>query len=222
MNNGMRKRIQDRLTALGISAADASKKAGMGKDFIRDMMRKDTRPGADSLSRLAKTLKTSPDYLLYGEDSPPRLEVEGLPVVGVIEAGQFRDITLVSQDQDFPVVNVVPDPRYRHARQYALRVSGDSMNEMFEDGSYVICAEWGDVGLPLKDGFVLHVERMIAGTHLVETTLKEVRSRNGARYLAPRSTNSRHKPIEIGDDDDMTEMKVRGLVIGSFKPHTYG
>lgn len=222
MTKTMIDRIYERLDDLGMSASAASRAAGLGQDYIRDLKRKVGHPGAESLAKLAKALKVSPDFLLTGKTGSPTVEVVGLPVVGVIEAGQFRDITLVSQDEDYPTVNVVKDERnFPHARQYALRVSGDSMDKYFPNGSFVICAEFGDTGLALKPGLVLHVERSVAGTHLVETTLKEVEVENGTRYLAPRSSNPRHKRIEVNGDDDMIEYQVRGVVIGSYNPWSF-
>lgn len=221
MDSDISDRIEERLRALNLSAAKASKLAGMSPDYIRDLRRRPVRPGAESLARLAETLKTTPEFLLYGKTESQTVEVKGLQVVGVVEAGQFRDITLTSQDDEFETVNVVGDAKYAHARQYALRVSGDSMNELFADGSYVICASFADTGLELKSGMIVHVERRIAGTHLVETTLKQVQDRGGKRYLIPRSTNPKHKPIGVNHDDDLTETIVQGLVIGTYSPVEY-
>jgi len=204
-----------------MSASAASKAAGLGSDYIRDLRRKNSNPGYEALSKLAEVLKTSPEYLLHDNVEPHTVDVVGLPVLGVIEAGQFRDVTLVSQDEDYPTVNVVRDKRFEGARQYAMRVSGDSMNLRYPDGCYVICAEFGDTGLALNPGLVVHVERSIAGTHLVENTLKEIEDRNGKRYLAPRSTNPRHKPIEVNGQDGLEELRVRGVVIGSYQPEKF-
>jgi SOS-response transcriptional repressor LexA len=221
MDGTMIDRIEERLRELGMSASQASTAAGMGKDFIRDIRRRPVRPGAESLARLARTLKTTPEYLLYGKEAGSTLPTEGLPIIGVVEAGQFRDITLADQDEEFATVNIVRSNKFPHARQYALRVSGDSMNELFEDGSYAICANFAETGLALKSGMVLHVERRIAGTHLVETTLKEVEFRGKKCFLKPRSTNPKHKAFEITpehEDEEVTQTRVQGLVIGSYKP----
>lgn len=220
MDKDISDRINQRLAALNMSAAKASRLSGMSADFIRDLKRRPIKPGAESLAKLARTLKTTPDFLLYGKAESPTVVVEGLPVIGVVEAGQFRDITLVSQDEEYETVNVVRDEKFPHARQYALLVSGDSMNEKFADGSYVICVSFPDTGLQLRSGMVVHVERHIAGTHLIETTLKEVQDRAGRRLLIPRSTNPRHKPIEV-NGDEKTEIKVQGLVVGSYTPVRY-
>lgn len=218
MKETMPDRIDKLLKDAGKTAAQASIEAGMGKDFIRDIKRRGIQPGSKSLAQLAQALKTSSDYLLYGKEGLTPLPVQGLPVVGVIEAGQFRDITLSDQDEEYQTVNVVRDGRYPHARQYALRVSGDSMNELFSDGSYVICADFGETGLALKDGMILHIERTIANTHLVETTLKQLSIKGAKRFLVPRSTNARHKTVELAEPDDMTDIAVRGLVVGSYSP----
>lgn len=188
----------------------------MSPDFIRDLKRRPVKPGAESLERLALTLKTTPQYLLYGKEGSTTLPTKGLPVVGVVEAGQFRDITLTSQEEEYPTVNVVRNRRYPSARQYALRVSGDSMDKLFAEDSYVICASFDDTGLALKTGMIVHVERRIAGTHLVETTVKEVEYRGRRCFLMPRSNNPKHKPIEVQPDDDKTETRVQGLVIGTY------
>jgi SOS-response transcriptional repressor LexA len=217
MDGTISDRIDQLLRETGKSAASASREAGMSPDFIRDLKRKPkVKPGAESLTKLANVLNTTPEYLLYGKADASVLPVKGLPVVGVVEAGQFRDITLIDQDEEHRTVNVVKDGRYPQARQYALRVSGDSMDQMFADGSYVICVSFADTGLNPKSGMIVHVERRIAGTHLVETTLKEVEYRGRRCFLLPRSTNTKHKPIEIHPDDEKTETVIQGLVIGAY------
>lgn len=217
MDGTISDRIDELLRTAGKSAAEASREAGMSSDFIRDIKRKPAvKPGAENLAKLANVLQTTPEYLLYGTKRGSTLPVKGLPVIGVVEAGQFRDITLADQEEDFQTVNVVRDGRYPRARQYALRVSGDSMDLKFADGTYVICASFSDTGLDPKNGMIVHVERRIAGTHLVETTLKEVEYRGRRCFLVPRSSNAKHKPIEVHPDDEKTETVIQGIVIGTY------
>jgi transcriptional regulator with XRE-family HTH domain len=80
-------RIQARLDRLGVSSEAASKKAGLGRDFIRNIKRgKSKSPGSEQLAQLArKGLECSPEYLLgddFGEqiETPPR-SFELLPSV---------------------------------------------------------------------------------------------------------------------------------------------
>jgi len=159
--------------------------------------------------RLAPALHTTAEALMFGTGGPI-----GMPVMGIIEAGQFRDISLLDQSDERPVIAVAKDTRFPHADQYALEVSGDSMDELFPDGCFVTCANWADTGMELRAGLIVHVERNIGS--LVETTLKEIQG-NGPFTLRPRSSNPKHKPISFTGSDGV-EVTVRGLVTGKWEP----
>jgi len=179
-----------------------------------------TRGISRSADRYAKAFRVKEAWLMgYDDDdsSDSPVDEDGLEVAGTIEAGNFRDISLEDQDTERPKIPLQRNVRFAHADQYALRVSGDSMNEMFPDGSYVACVEFTGSGLTLSNGMVLHVERMIAGTQLVESTLKLVEFVDGKVKLAPRSTNPRHKPFFLDGGED-TEVIVRGVVFGMWMP----
>lgn len=183
-----------------------------------------SRDQSKEIGLYARRFKVTTDWLLTGREaklsplqySNPEPSL-GLEVVGRIEAGQFRDITLEDQDRVKPRIGVGKDQRFSHAEQYALLVSGDSMNEKFPDGCYVTCVELVSSGLKLRPGMNVHVERTLADTHLVETTLKEIQSINGKVVLIPRSSNPKHLPIEI-IGDDQTEIRIRGVVTGMWVP----
>lgn len=170
--------------------------------------------------RLAPHLGVTPELLMFEKQPQEQLDIIGLPVMGIIRAGDWRDISILDTETEPEVIHVARDPRYPHARQYALLVSGDSMDQKFPDGSYVICADFGETGLHLKSGMILHIERHLAGMQLVETTLKEVRLERGRKILVPRSSNPAHKPVVMDGGED-TEIFVKGLVIGKYEPVTY-
>ena len=137
--------------------------------------------------------------------------------MGVIKAGDWRDISILDDDTEPEIIQVARDPRFPRATQYDLRVSGDSMNEKFADGVYVTCVYFPESGLSLKAGMVLHIERQMAGTQLIEKTLKEVSFSGGKTILLPRSTNPVHKPFVLNGGEDM-EVYVRGVVTGKWEP----
>lgn len=65
-------RIEERLSALGMSATAASRASGLGDDAIRNMRRAighENRPGVstNTIVALAKTLKVSVGWLMSGE-----------------------------------------------------------------------------------------------------------------------------------------------------------
>lgn len=160
--------------------------------------------------RLAPALQTTPEVILFGDGVS-----RGMPVLGHIEAGQFRDISLLDQSDERPTIAVARDERFPEADQYALLVSGDSMDQLFPDGCYVTCVSWADTGLDLKAGMIVHVERTVGS--LVETTLKEVSGFAPNWALKPRSSNPRHKIITF-EPIDGVEVTVRGLVTGKWEP----
>jgi SOS-response transcriptional repressor LexA len=142
--------------------------------------------------------------------------VTALPVVGTIQAGWFRDISVASQDEHYDRIPVARSDRFPDAPQYALVVSGDSMDLLFPDGCFVTCVDFHASGLDLKNGMVVHVERTRDG-NLVETTLKQIDTVNGQMALVPRSKNPIYKTI-IDFHSDENEVHVRGLVTGKWEP----
>lgn len=209
-------RINELLKQRGISAAAASVQAGFSPSYIRDLNRKRGSPGVDNLEKLARVLGVSLQDLT-GEGTGRLTSIRNLPVVGVVQAGNFRDISLLDggREIDVETIPVAEDPRYPYAKQYALKVAGDSMDKLFNDGDYVTCVDWADCGLSFVPGMILHVERVIGGS-LVETTVKRFARRDGRQWLDPDSHNPKHQPIEINGSED-TEIIIRGLVTGSWR-----
>lgn len=222
MNRELIHRIDEILKRRGESRSGASIAAGLGESYIRDLERKKGSPNLAKLSQLASYFGATLDDLLPNSniDHAIKASVTSLPVVGKIAAGHFMDITLVDQDEDYPVINVASDTRFSHAKQYALLVTGSSMDLKFPDGCYVTCVDFVSSGLHLKPGMTVHVERTIAGTHLVENTLKEIQSINGEMVLIPRSSDPKFGPIIIHGDES-TEFVIRGVVTGKWEPQIF-
>lgn len=215
-------RIQERLDIIGKSASAASTEAGFGNSYIRDIGRKSSVPSFEKISRLAVVLQCSPEYLAYGNtnsDEATTVPVTGLRVEGISKAGHWLDISLTNDNEhEREVIPAIALSRFAHARQYALQLSGDSMNKRYPDGSYVTAVDWGGTGLELKEGMALHIERHNGG--LVETTVKVYAIRDGKRWLDPDSTNDSHKPIEIHGDESTT-IEIKGLITGSWMPSEF-
>jgi transcriptional regulator with XRE-family HTH domain len=184
-----------------------------------------TRPDQTKLAKLAEHLGGSIEWFLTGkgvtatqEQSP--IPVHQIRVEGTSYAGLFKDISLIEDNEhEREYVPGTVDPRYPHAHHYALNVAGDSMNKLFRDGSKVVCAAWGDLGIEVKQGHVLHIERRRFASE-IETTLKVYGEQDGKRWLNPNSTNEKHKPIEINGNED-TEITIKGLVLYELNKMSY-
>lgn len=71
MSDDLITRIEQRLSDLGISANAASEKAGLNREFIREMKRPKkykSGPSTSNLVKLARALDVSPSWLLTGMD----------------------------------------------------------------------------------------------------------------------------------------------------------
>ncbi len=177
---------------------------------------------ADSADLYARKFKVSLDWLLTGRGDmlgksvvPVEIDVAGLPVAGTIQAGHWLETTFIDSDLEPEMLPVARDARFPRARQYALRVVGDSMSLEYPDGSYVTCVDFAESGLAIAEGMTVHVERLRAGGQLVEITLKAVARVNGQWSLEPRSSNPAWQPITFtGDDADVV---IRGVVTGGWR-----
>jgi SOS-response transcriptional repressor LexA len=223
MANEIIQKIDKLLADRGESRAAASAAAGLSDSYIRDLSRKSGNPNLGKLKKLADHLGVKIEYLLPAGsvDTNISRSVTSLPVVGRIAAGQFMDISLRDQDEEYPHINVVTDDRFSHARQYALEVTGDSMDLKYADGSFVTCVDYTSSGLALKDGMTVHVERYMGEGQFVETTLKEIGHEHGIIALLPRSSNPAHKPILMVGNAEEISVEIRGIVTGSWKPEVF-
>lgn len=225
-------RIEERLTALGISADAASRRAGK-PDAIRNIRRaveskKEGRKGvnAETLRALADVLEVTPGWLMSGVNEAvlnPNLnnllpvETSQLPVVGIVEAGAWRETGLQEhKHREFKAMAV--DPRFPDATQFLLRVRGDSMNQAqplpFVDNALARCIAWADTGMVLRTGMIV-VARRYNG-ELAETTLKRVHEFPDRYELRPESSNPDHKAIVIerDRDDHADNVDVIAIVTG--------
>lgn len=211
-------KIRELRERLKLSQSALAERAGTSQPQIRRLENGERKLTKEWAERLAPHLQTTPQDLMFSDSGDEERDVVGLAVVGTVKAGDWLDISIMDEYRETETIHVARDPRFPRSQQYALRVMGDSMNELFRDGSYVTVVNFADTGLSLRPGMIVHVERHMGAMTLVETTLKQVGS--DLRTLLPRSTNPAHKPIRL-DGDDATEVVVRGLVTGEWKPFVF-
>lgn len=222
--------IHERLTKARVqagyqTAADAARALGVKDQTYYAHENGNSGLRAPVAERYARKFKVSLDWLITGrgEMSPDGVqllenEIEGLPLLGTIQAGHWVEAADAHEGANTEMVPVVRDPRFPHAKQYALRVVGDSMNLDYPDGSIVTCVDFADSGLALEEGMIVHIERHRAGGQLVELTLKAVERRKGELCLVPHSTNPKYQPIPLKDMNEETEVLARGVVLGGWSP----
>jgi transcriptional regulator with XRE-family HTH domain len=208
-------RIQQRLDEIGLSANEASERAGLGRNTINQIMSSSSiNPRHQTLVKIAKALNCTVEFLISGitssSKSMPDL-VQSTPVglirvAGIAEAGRFK---VTDYDDYFEPIEAPRHPLFPKSDHVAYRVVGDSMDKAgIRDGDYVIGVCSTDAPEP-RVGDIVVVEKVRA--HFAETTIKRitelVRNRKSEfpRYLmmvlSPESSNPIHRPIILDFND---------------------
>lgn len=133
----LRRRIQQRLDALGLSMRKASLKAGLGTHFVRDLMDNTLQsPKADNLAKLAIALETTTEWLLEerGEETAP-----GVPIMGYVGAGAHYKPYEDQGNLDF-----AERPPGAVEAYGAARVKGHSQHPVYRDGELIYFTEFRD------------------------------------------------------------------------------
>jgi len=172
----------------------------------------------------AERLNISVDWLLTGKGEGPEgsaddpentVQISSLPVVGAVQAGHWVEAVTWDQD-DWYEISIPPDRRYPDQRRYGLEVRGPSMNELYPEGSVVICVPLVQLGREPRHGERVVIERRRCDG-CVEATVKEYRVTDDGIWLWPRSTHpSFQQPLSFPDSGD-EEVSITGLVVGSYR-----
>lgn len=196
-----RTRVAERLAHLGLSARDASKRAGLNPDTLGKFLTGKTKSlKASNMTELARVLDVSESWLMGSADDPNIAEIaHGVRYGGIVEAGAFRLNDDLDQDGEHKRVPIPHDSRYPAGSQFAFRVSGDSMTEakIFE-GMHVLAIDvhaWEKLNGEPGDGAIVVVARTRAGSPERELTIKRLRLKRDRIVLEPQSKNPIHQPI---------------------------
>lgn len=144
----------------------------------------------------------------------PISEFTRYPILGVVDAGAFREADSLSQveqrDIDGPINDIYPN-----ATRMAWESRGDSMNEAgILDGTILLGVDFQESGGILTNGMTVVVQQDRGG--LIERSVKAVAVYPDRIEFQPRSSNPIHKPIIYrngeADNDNLIEVTVLTVV----------
>ncbi|MFF5512993.1 LexA family protein [Staphylococcus capitis] len=198
-------RIKNRRKEMKMSADDLGEKIGKNratiyryeKDEIENMP-------YDVIEPIAKVLRVSPAYLMgwdKEENNIHTLPVKKIPVVSKISAG----LPIYSEENLIDYIYFATNKLNSDKEEFGLKVSGDSMDKIFQDGDIVVVekdsiVENGQLGVVMINGY--------------NATVKRIRYNGDQVILIPESNNTNHYPQVYGKDD---EVKIIGRVVASQK-----
>jgi transcriptional regulator with XRE-family HTH domain len=208
----LKKRIEERLDALGLSARKASMRAGLHPDAIRNITRgKSNNPLTGTLTALARVLDVPLEFLTEAADKdggieaqrPPRgaVQLSAIPVRGFVQAGNWRE-AIEWDASSWYSLTVPADERYPGVDRFGLEVRGTSMDRLYPEGTILVCVRFMDlVRMPKPGERVICLRRSVTGE--MEATVKEYQvDEKGRHVLWPRSHDPEHQqPIILGEGE---------------------
>lgn len=156
--------------------------------------------------KLAEALGKSVEYLRFGGEQIGNLK--RIEVLGDVRAGAWRN-ALEFEEEDKEILSVPAPPR-----AFSLIARGESMNQRYPDGTYLICLPIIEFDV-IKDGAGVIVHRSNA-EGLWEATVKEYRVKDGKAYLWPRSDHPDHQSPLLYENGESVE--ITAIVVGTYRP----
>lgn len=218
-------RIDARLEKLQISSREASAE-GTGSEYTIRNMRRGSKPSVDALEGLAGVLGVSPAFLAFGVGTeehpgpatarPSMPPIAQVPIIGQVAAGHWLEISTQVDAPLYDASPIPPDPDFKLDEQFAVEVSGTSINRIAPDGAILGCVDVQKARLPPRDGDLVIVEQRRNGGQEVMRTAKLFHDLGDRVELHPDSDDPRWRsPIVIdrnAEPDDGVEVAVIGIV----------
>ncbi|WP_368867809.1 LexA family protein [Staphylococcus epidermidis] len=201
----MKPDIKSRRKELNLTLEQVGDLVGVGKSTVRKWETGDIENmKRDKIVKLAKALRVSPSYIMGVEEEQPQLEtlpVKKIPVVSKISAG----LPIYSEENLIDYIYFATNKLNSDKEEFGLKVSGDSMDKIFQDGDIVVVekdsiVENGQLGVVMINGY--------------NATVKRIRYNGDQVILIPESNNTNHYPQVYGKND---EVKIIGRVVASQK-----
>lgn len=201
--NVIGKRIKELRKQKKLTQNDLSKLTGYKQNTISS--HENGTRGIDEIDIMnyCEALGVTPTDLFQKEPQPQleTLPVKKIPVVSKISAG----LPIYSEENLVDYIYFATKNLNSDKEEFGLRVSGDSMDKIFQENDVVVVekdsiVENGQLGVVMVNGY--------------NATVKRVRYNKNQIILIPESNNPEHLPQVYGEDD---EVKIIGRVVASQK-----
>jgi len=229
--------LKDRLKELRKTQSALATQMGLPTPRISEIIAGDRRIASHEVPVIAAFLEWPESLVLQnitevaGGAFTPNAEATDMQmlavtVVGEVAAGVFRESLELPPEDQFQIYALL-DPRFRGMPHFGLRVRGPSMNQLYPEGSFVVCVpliHLGEGFMPKSGNRVVVERRNKLGE--VEATIKEmVYDKDGQPWLWPRSDHPEFQtpwPLPTGNNghglDDHEDIRISALVVFSVRP----
>lgn len=192
-----------------------SLKVGKSPTLVKDLLEKTDDTKLSTLYKLAAALDVDPSDLIHGDIEPlpagPKIYLKG-----EVAAGAWLDAFEWPHD-DWQAMTGRPDVLADPQHRFFLRVKGDSMDQVYPDGSLIECVNTF-ARIEPKPGRNVVILRTRSDQR-VEATVKEMVEIDGKMWFVPRSSNPAHQAFSVDAvDPDIEEMRIAAVVVSSVRP----
>lgn len=182
-----------------------SEEIGLAYTTIRSILERGVfNSKVENIIKICKGLNIKPEDIMdldYEKSTLETLPVKKIPVVSQISAG----LPIYSEENLVDYIYFSKEKLSDDKEEFGLKVSGDSMNKIFDEGDVVVIekdsiVENGQLGVVMINGY--------------NGTVKRIRYNNDQIILIPESNNPNHYPQVYNKND---EVKIVGRVVASVK-----
>ncbi|ABD27450.1 putative prophage repressor [Novosphingobium aromaticivorans DSM 12444] len=208
----------ERLAALrkrkGLTQVDLAERMGVEQPTIQRWERGQREPKFEQLFRLAEILGVDASALLSKDVAVPLGPT--LYVKGDVQAGLWRT-AIEHPASDWIAFTGRADVSADLEHRFGLRVVGDSMDQVYPEGTILECISLFGRAEASPGKRVIVIRTDIHGDS--EATVKELVEQNGELWLVPRSSNPAHMPIKLNSQEPgIVETRIAAIVVASVRP----
>lgn len=168
-------RLREKMKALELSEGELGRRSGVPQPTIHRILNGvSLSPRKDSVERIAKVLRVSPEWLLFGVESNIKggPAIRGLvPLLSWVAAGTFCESGSYSKDD---AIDMLPCPFPHSPGAFCLVVSGESMMPDYRDGEIILVD---------PEQSAKHGDDVVVRTEEGATTFKRLQVTHDGTYL---------------------------------------
>jgi transcriptional regulator with XRE-family HTH domain len=209
------RKLREARKRVPLSQADLGERVGVAQSVVSDWERGELESWRDYIEPLARALGVTPGFFSGATTIAGALSFANeIEVVGEVQGGTFK-VAIEYSPEERHFLPAIPVPAYERVARRYLKVVGDSVNELYPDGTYVMVVSTADTDARPGDRVVVYARK----GELSEATIKEVRvEADGRIALWPRSTHPDHKTPIYLTDEDQDGPEIAYVVVGSYRP----
>jgi transcriptional regulator with XRE-family HTH domain len=207
----MKNRIKELREKLDLSQDDLAQATGTSAQQIGRLEMGKRKLTTDWMQRLAPALNAKPSDLMEIESTHHRIKLQG-----EVQAGRWRGRD--ESDVELEYFDIPLPEAYAQLRPYALRVVGPSMNNLYPEGTILICCHLEDLNeqpIPGKRYIIDDIDPADG----IETTVKEfVLDESGRPWAWPRSSHPLHQePVALDEGRNGHTIQIKARVVFSLR-----